>query len=49
MFGSDWPLATLAGGYRPWKDAFLQLTDGLTTGEKSMIDADNATVVYGLQ
>jgi L-fuconolactonase len=49
MFGSDWPLAELAGGYRSWKDAYLQLTDGLTSVEKAAIDAESARGVYGLR
>jgi L-fuconolactonase len=49
MFGSDWPLAELAGGYRSWKDAYLQLTDGLTSAEKAAIDAESASGVYGLR
>ena len=28
MFGSDWPLAELAGGYQRWKDAYEELTAG---------------------
>ena len=48
MFGSDWPLAELAGGYRRWKHAYLQLTDQLTSAEKSAIDAESATGVYRL-
>lgn len=48
MFGSDWPLAELAGGYRPWKDAYLQLTATLTPSEMAAIDAENATTVYSL-
>ncbi len=49
MFGSDWPLADLAGGYRPWKYAYLQLTEGLTNVEKASIDTESARRVYGLQ
>jgi L-fuconolactonase len=49
MFGSDWPLAELAGGYGPWKNAYLQLTDGLTSVEKASIDAGSASGVYGLR
>ena len=48
MFGSDWPLAELAGGYRRWKNAYLRLTDGLTSSEKASIDAETARRVYGL-
>ena len=46
MFGSDWPLAELAGGYGPWKDAYLQLTESLTTVEKAAIDTDNESCAY---
>jgi L-fuconolactonase len=49
MFGSDWPLAELAGGYRPWKNAYLQLTDGLTAVEKASIDVESVSRVYGLR
>jgi L-fuconolactonase len=49
MFGSDWPLAELAGGYGPWKNAYLELTDGLTPVEKATMDADSARGTYGLQ
>ncbi|HEY5050618.1 MAG TPA: amidohydrolase family protein, partial [Acidothermaceae bacterium] len=49
MFGSDWPLAELAGGYRPWKNAYLQLTDDLTPAEKASIDAESVSRVYGLR
>jgi L-fuconolactonase len=48
MFGSDWPLAELAGGYHSWKNAYLQLTDGLTAAEKASIDDESASSVYGL-
>ena len=49
MFGSDWPLVELAGGYGPWKNAYLELTDGLTPLEKAAMDADSARGAYGLQ
>ena len=49
MFGSDWPLAELAGGYEPWKSAYLELTDDLTSIEKASIDAESARIVYGLR
>lgn len=48
IFGSDWPLVELAGGYRPWKTAYTQLTDGLTPAEKALIDVESASGVYGL-
>jgi L-fuconolactonase len=48
MFGSDWPLAELAGGYRAWKDAYLQITDSLAPAERAAVDAGNAATVYAL-
>lgn len=49
MFGSDWPLAELAGGYRPWKNAYLELTDGLSSDENASMDAESATATYRLR
>jgi L-fuconolactonase len=49
MFGSDWPVAELAGGYMPWKTAYMHLTAGLTPAENASIDAENASRVYGLR
>jgi L-fuconolactonase len=49
MFGSDWPLAELAGGYRQWKDAYLELTDQLAPAEQTSIDGENARRVYGVR
>ena len=34
MFGSDWPVLTLAGNYRDWYDSTLDLTDPWSEGEK---------------
>jgi L-fuconolactonase len=49
MFGSDWPLAELAGGYRPWKNAYLELTDQLGPGDQASIDRENARRVYAIR
>ena len=49
MFGSDWPLAELAGGYGLWKNAYLELTDSLTPAEKASIDSASARAAYGLR
>ena len=49
MFGSDWPLAELAGGYQRWKDAYEELTAGLSAAEQAAIDSGNARRVYGLR
>lgn len=46
LFGSDWPLVTLAGRYGQW----LDLVDRLTTGhpDRAGIFGGNATRIYGL-
>ena len=48
LFGSDWPVVELAGGYGPWLAAYLELTDELSQTERDAIDGVNATRVYGL-
>jgi L-fuconolactonase len=48
MFGSDWPVVELAGGYGPWLAAYLQLTDDLEPLEQAAIDGATALRVYGL-
>jgi L-fuconolactonase len=49
MFGSDWPLVELAGGYGPWLDAYLELTDDLTPDERRALDSGTATRAYRLE
>ena len=49
MFGSDWPLAELAGGYRPWKKAYVEMTDQLALADQASIDSENARRVYGIR
>jgi L-fuconolactonase len=48
MFGSDWPLVELAGGYRSWLDAYLAWTNALSTDEQRQIDALTASTTYGV-
>ena len=48
LFGSDWPVVELAGGYRPWLESYLELTDDLTAGERDAIDGGNAARTYRL-
>lgn len=48
LFGSDWPLVEIAGGYRRWLDTYLELTDDLTPAEKAAMDGGNALRAYGL-
>jgi L-fuconolactonase len=48
MFGSDWPVCTLAASYAQVLDAAEQLTEGLTAAERDAIFAGTARRVYGL-
>jgi L-fuconolactonase len=48
LFGSDWPVVELAGGYGPWLEAYLELTDDLPADERAAIDGGNAIRTYGL-
>nr|WP_189929800.1 amidohydrolase family protein [Streptomyces sulfonofaciens] len=48
MFGSDWPVCTLAAGYGQVVDTARQLTAGLDDGERAQVFAGTATRVYGL-
>lgn len=49
LFGSDWPVVELAGGYRRWVEAYLELTAGLSPTEQAAIDHGTASRVYGLR
>jgi L-fuconolactonase len=48
MFGSDWPLAELAGGYLRWKLAYLELTDQLAPAEQAFVDSLTSRRIYGI-
>ena len=48
MFGSDWPVATLATTYKRWVDLVVDVVAGLAADERAAILADTATRVYGL-
>jgi len=48
LFGSDWPLVELEGGYGAWLQAYLDLTDRLSAVDREAVDAHNAARVYGL-
>ena len=48
MYGGDWPVSILAGGYdRTW-DAISELLADLTEAEREQVLAGTATRVYGL-
>jgi L-fuconolactonase len=46
MFGSDWPLVEVCGGYGSWIDAALDLTSGLSAVERDAIFCGTARSVY---
>lgn len=48
MFGSDWPVLTLAGEYKQWMNAFRFLISELSTEEQNSICQKTATSVYRL-
>ena len=48
LFGSDWPVVELAGGYGPWLEAYLELTDDLSVDERAAIDGGTAVRTYRL-
>lgn len=48
MYGSDWPVCNLAGGYQRVNDLARELTAGLSEGEQEMIFSGSATRWYRL-
>ncbi|WP_426958249.1 amidohydrolase family protein [Muricoccus radiodurans] len=48
MWGSDWPVVDLAGGYRPWRAASLELLHGLSAAEIDRVLGRTAAEVYRL-
>jgi L-fuconolactonase len=48
MFGSDWPVCLLAGGYREVKEIISRYTEGLPQSDKDKIFGVNAARFYGL-
>jgi L-fuconolactonase len=48
MFGSDWPVATLASSYNRWVSTLDELVSGASDAERSALFHDNAVRVYRL-
>ena len=46
LWGSDWPVVNLAGGYDRWREAALQLIGGLSETERAAVLGGNAARVY---
>jgi L-fuconolactonase len=48
MWGSDWPVVELAGGYAAWRTASLRLLEGLDESARAGVLGENARRFYGL-
>jgi L-fuconolactonase len=48
MWGSDWPVALLAGDYAAWLEAADHLLAGLSAGERAGVMGENAVAFYRL-
>lgn len=46
LWGSDWPVVNLAGGYDRWREAASELIGSLSTAEKAMVLGGNAARIY---
>ena len=46
LFGSDWPVLTLAGSYAEWRDAVLDAVGGLSDAEVAAVMYGNARALY---
>jgi L-fuconolactonase len=49
IFGSDWPVSTLATTYPGWIDAVEQLTSGLSNAQRAALFGGTAARIYGLR
>jgi L-fuconolactonase len=48
IWGSDWPVVNLAGGYAAWRSTTDTLLGGLSAADKAAVMGGNATRFYGL-
>ena len=48
MFGSDWPVCTLACTFRRWLEALSELTTTYTEDERERLFSRNAKKFYGI-
>jgi predicted TIM-barrel fold metal-dependent hydrolase len=49
LFGSDWPVCTLAATYRQWTDALQTITQNAGAAKQKKLFHDNAIRIYRLQ
>lgn len=48
LYGGDWPVVDLAGGYARWWNAITELTAACSASEKARLFGDNARAFYRL-
>lgn len=48
LWGSDWPVVNLAGGYAAWREATQVLLGGLSAEDRAAVLGGNAMRFYGL-
>ena len=46
IWGSDWPVVNLAGGYDRWRETALELLSSLTESDRAAVLGGNGTRVY---
>ena len=49
IWGSDWPVCTLASSYKKWHDSTNELLNGFSESEISNVLGHNAIRIYGLK
>ena len=49
IWGSDWPVLTLAGSYDEWLDLTGALLEGLAAPERHAVMGGNAARFYGVE
>jgi L-fuconolactonase len=49
MFGSDWPVLTLASSYKKWSDTVRFLIGALSADEQELVSSGSAIEAYRLQ
>src|ERR1039458_8268919 len=49
MFGSDWPVCTLACSFRRWMEVLGEITRGCTPDERERLFSGNARKFYGIR
>jgi L-fuconolactonase len=48
MFGSDWPVLTLASSYKKWSDTVRSLIAALSADEQELVSSGSAIEAYRL-